>query len=110
MPRGRDRTDKDREVGVNEVVLEGEVGAEVNVVELPSGNTLAVVPLRVPRREGRRTSVPVTVWSPTPKVLCLREGAVVRIQGHLERRFWSAADGGRHSRLDVIADKLDVTS
>ncbi len=93
----------------NAVTLRGEVAAPVEVRSLPSGTALATVVVRVPD-EGRRTSIPVTVWDPPAELSAVVEGAPVEVKGRLRRRFWSGADGRRQSRVEVVADTVrDLT-
>jgi len=96
--------------GANSVHLEGQVSAEPEFRDLPSGTVLATVVVRVPARSGAMTSIPVTIWDPDREVRRLVEGDVVAVEAQLRRRFWAAPDGTRRSRLEVEGRSLSRVS
>lgn len=92
----------------NSVDLAGELAKDVDVRELPSGSRLALLTLRVPLTDERKTSVPVTVWDPTRSVATARAGRRAEVTGRVVRRFWRGADGAALSRVEVVADRVRI--
>ncbi len=101
--RHRSRRDS---VGRNIATLEGEISTPVEIRELPSGTHLATLFVRVPGPGTKRTSIPVTVWDPDESLGDFIEGQPVTVEGKVLRRFLAAPDGGRRSRVEVVADSV----
>jgi Single-strand binding protein family len=102
-------------VSINLAVLQGECSGPPEVRELESGTHIASVAIRVVGDDGRRTSVPVTVWEPRSWVEDLCEGDAVVVVGTVRRRFYRTTNGATGARVDVNATfvaragrKLDV--
>lgn len=107
---------------LNRVVLEGRVSRAPETRELPSGDVVVVLNVVVRRGHGSRVdSLPVSVGPPPgrggrrqpgqPTARTLRQAQRlrvddrVRVEGTLERRFWSTG-GQRRTRLAVAAEEL----
>jgi single-strand DNA-binding protein len=97
----------------NEVVLRGKVSAEPEERVLPSGDSVwvfrVVVPRTVPRGRTSVDTLDCAVWSGRAKrsVGGLRAGDQVAVHGALRRRFFKAG-GGTASRVEVEVSTLRV--
>jgi single-strand DNA-binding protein len=101
----------DEEEAVNEVRLVGRLGADPQLRELPSGDTVWTLRVLVdrppapPRRQRpgpRVDSLDCAVWSGRLKqqVKTWSAGDVVEVSGALRRRFFRAA-GAKASRVEI---------
>lgn len=94
---------------LNLVVLAGRAAIPVEIKVFASGSVyariLVTVRSEMPRR--RVDVVPVTIWDPADEVKAIRQGDRVWVCGSAQRRFWDAPDG-RRSRLEVVADQVQV--
>lgn len=107
------RPEDDMSVGINSVTLAGRLAADAEVKTFPSGaivrRLLVTVRVEEPRR--RVDVLPVTMWDSADgfdEVGDLRRGDRVRVTGSLQRRFFDSQDG-RRSRLEVIAESVEVS-
>ncbi|MFL6100413.1 MAG: single-stranded DNA-binding protein [Actinomycetales bacterium] len=100
---------KDTIVAANEVRLVGRVATGATTRELPSGDTVTVLRLVVPRspRAGRprgpsSDTLDCAVWSARlrQRAARLAPGTLVEVQGALRRRFWRTPTGPA-SRYEV---------
>lgn len=103
----------------NEVILWGRLPAAPEERVLPSGDSIAVLRIVIPRRPGTgrdradRTprqkvdTIDVVCWSARTRRTAQRlgEGDWVEVEGALRRRFFAGA-GGRQSRYEVEAAVL----
>lgn len=94
-------------VTVNVVVLAGRLSADPEFVEMPSGDTVAKLRLQVPETGKRVLPLPVAAWTSTTRRSCerLHKGDPVMVRGHLQRRFFRGAGGGR-SIMEVVAREV----
>ncbi|HEX2025740.1 MAG TPA: single-stranded DNA-binding protein [Actinomycetota bacterium] len=94
-------------VTVNVVVLAGRLSADPEFTELPSGDTVARLRLQVPEAGKRLLPLPVAAWDRPVRRGCerLARGDSVMIRGHLVRRFFKGAGGGR-SVMEVVASEV----
>jgi len=102
---------------VNQVLLTGRLSGEPEARELPSGDTVVLLRVVVPRVEtsGRRAEAPssrvdtidVACWARAVQRRALRlgDGDPVRVAGALRRRFWGTP-GGAASRYEVEATSV----
>jgi len=102
---------------VNQVLLTGRLSGEPEARELPSGDTVVLLRVVVPRVEtsGRRAEAPssrvdtidVACWARAVQRRALRlgDGDAVRVAGALRRRFWRTP-GGAASRYEVEATSV----
>jgi len=119
QPRSATREQSTRQPGVgeidgcNEVTLRGRVSVAPEEKVLPSGDSVWVFRLVVPRAAPRgRTTVDTldcAVWRGRPRrtVAGLAAGDVVAVTGALRRRFFKAGAGAA-SRVEVEVDSLRV--
>ncbi len=94
-------------VTVNVVVLAGILSADPEFAEMPSGDTVAKLRLQVPQAGKRVLPLPVAAWDRGPRKDCerLTKGDAVMVRGHLVRRFFKGAGGGR-TVMEVIASEV----
>jgi single-strand DNA-binding protein len=93
----------------NDVILVGRLSQPAEAQVLPSGDELTkfrVVVRRRPANGASRQTVDVldcVVWAKRParSVAAWRSGDVVEVKGHLRRRFFAPAAGGRVSRCEI---------
>ncbi len=100
---------------VNEVHLVGRVAAVAASRELPSGDTVTVLRLVVPRAPDARRSARMpaldtldcAIWTARLRARAakLAPGTVVEVEGALRRRFWRSP-GGPASRYEVEVRSL----
>jgi len=96
---------------VNLVVIAGRIAAPPELRESASGTRLlrylVTTKADAPRR--RVDVVPVVTWDPPDELVAAPgvAGMGVWISGSVQRRFWDA-DGGRKSRLEIIAHEIEV--
>jgi single-stranded DNA-binding protein len=88
---------------INLAVLWGECPAPPEVRQLPSGQRVANLSIRVRPDDGRADSVPVTVWEPPVWLEDVDEGEEVFVVGRVRRRFYRNPVSGTASRTDVEA-------
>lgn len=111
-------------IGVNKVILVGNVGKQPDVVTFPSEGGMAVKKASFPlattenRRNRDNEKVEVTEWH---NVVCWRgladvaeriltKGAQVYLEGKLQSRTWEDKDGNKRHVTEVVADNLLLLS
>lgn len=94
-------------VTVNVVVLAGRLSADPEILEMPSGDTVARLRLQVPEAGKRVLPLPVAAWDRSARRACdrLAKGDAVMVRGHLVRRFFRGQGGGR-SITEVVASEV----
>ena len=104
-------------LGVNEVIVGGRVSGVPEERQLPSGDTVVLLRLVVPRSGPRYRAgqggasvdtIDVACWAKPlqRRAVRLKPGDVVTVRGALRRRFWRSP-GGPASRYEVEAAGLD---
>ena len=111
-------------IGVNKVILVGNVGKNPDVVTFPNDGATPVKKASFPvaTTEARRRSdgdrVEITEWH---NVVCWRgladvaeriltKGAQVYIEGRLQSRTWEDKEGNKRHVTEVVADNLLLLS
>ncbi len=111
-------------IGVNKVILVGNVGRKPDVVTFPSEGPTPVKKASFPlaTTESRRTrdneKVEITEWH---NVVCwrgladvaeriLHKGDQVYIEGRLQSRSWEDREGNKRHVTEVVADSLILLS
>lgn len=111
-------------IGVNKVILIGNVGKNPDVVTFPSEGAMPVKKASFPlaTTESRRTrdneKVEITEWH---NVVCwrglaevaeriLHKGVQVYIEGRLQSRSWEDREGNKRHVTEVVADSLLLLS
>ena len=96
---------------LNEVTLQGRLATKPEVRQFDSGVRMVRLLITTRTEEPRRRVdvIPVSAWDITDEQIeAIAEtpvGAVMRITGAIQRRFWSDGSGGR-SNLEVIAEHV----
>ena len=111
-------------IGVNKVILVGNVGKTPDVVTFPSDGTTPVKKASFPlatteaRRNRDNERVEITEWH---NVVCWRgladvaeriltKGAQIYIEGRLQSRSWEDKEGNKRHVTEVVADNLLLLS
>ena len=111
-------------IGVNKVILVGNVGKNPDVVSFPSEGSMPVKKASFPlatteyRRNRDNERVEITEWH---NVVCwrgladiaeriLHKGAQLYIEGRLQSRTWEDKEGNRRHVTEVVADNLLLLS
>ncbi len=107
-------------IGVNKVILVGNVGKNPDVVTFPSDGATPVKKASFPlatteaRRNRDNERVEITEWH---NVVCWRgladvaeriltKGAQIYIEGRLQSRTWEDKEGNKRHITEVVADNL----
>ena len=111
-------------IGVNKVILVGNVGKLPDVVTFPSEGAMPVKKASFPlatteyRRNRDNERVEITEWH---NVVCWRgladvaeriltKGAQIYLEGRLQSRSWEDKDGNKRHVTEVVADNLLLLS
>ncbi len=111
-------------IGVNKVILVGNVGKNPDVVTFPSEGAIPVKKASFPlatteyRRNRDNERVEITEWH---NVVCWRgladvaeriltKGAQIFIEGRLQSRSWEDKEGNKRHVTEVVADNLLLLS
>ena len=111
-------------IGVNKVILVGNVGRNPDVVSFPSEGSVPVKKASFPlatteyRRNRDNEKVEITQWH---NVVCwrgladiaeriLHKGAQIYIEGRLQSRTWEDKEGNKRHVTEVVADNLLLLS
>ena len=111
-------------IGVNKVILVGNVGKNPDVVTFPSDGATPVKKASFPlatteaRRNRDNERVEITEWH---NVVCWRgladvaeriltKGAQIYIEGRLQSRTWEDKEGNKRHITEVVADNLLLLS
>jgi len=102
---------------INRVILTGNLTADPELSTLPSGTSVCKLRLAVNRRfkdsaSGEWTERPnyfdIKVWGAQGENCAnyLSKGRAVAIDGRLEWSEWESQDGGKRSKVEVVADTV----
>jgi single-strand DNA-binding protein len=102
---------------INRVILTGNLTADPELSTLPSGTSVCRLRLAVNRRykdqsTGEWTEKPnyfdIKVWGAQGENCAnyLSKGRPVAVDGRLEWSEWEAQDGGKRSKVEVVADTV----
>ena len=111
-------------IGVNKVILVGNVGKNPDVVTFPSEGSMPVKKASFPlatteyRRNRDNERVEITEWH---NVVCWRgladvaerilaKGAQIYVEGRLQSRSWEDKEGNKRHVTEVVADNLLLLS
>jgi single-strand DNA-binding protein len=103
----------------NKVILMGNLTRDPELKYLPSGTAMAKFGLAInrvynDRQSGERKEevcfVDVTAWSRQAEICneYLRKGSPVLLEGRLNYNTWETDDGQRRSKLDVVAERVQL--
>ncbi|MCY3540070.1 MAG: single-stranded DNA-binding protein [Acidimicrobiia bacterium] len=92
---------------LNEIRLRGTLSIAPEHRIFGSGASLArlLVTVRQSVPRNRTDVIPITLWEPDGAILKGERGTRVEVEGQIQRRFWTDAEG-RRSRIEVIADRV----
>lgn len=102
---------------LNLVALTGRVVRDVELRYTESGRAVAdlsVCSNQVWSKDGEKqedpTFVDITLWGRQAESLAeyLRKGTYVEIQGRLKLRRWETNEGVKRSKLEVVADRVNL--
>ena len=102
---------------INRVILTGNLTSDPELSTLPSGTSVCKLRLAVNRRykdsaSGEWTERPnyfdIKVWGAQGENCAnyLSKGRAVAIDGRLEWSEWESQDGGKRSKVEVVADTV----
>ena len=102
---------------INRVILTGNLTADPELSTLPSGTSVCRLRLAVNRRykdqsSGEWTEKPnyfdIKVWGAQGENCAqyLSKGRPVAVDGRLEWSEWESQDGGKRSKVEVVADTV----
>jgi single-strand DNA-binding protein len=102
---------------INRVILTGNLTADPELSTLPSGTSVCKLRLAVNRRykdqaSGEWTEKPnyfdIKVWGAQGENCAnyLSKGRPVAVDGRLEWSEWESQDGGKRSKVEVVADTV----
>lgn len=111
-------------IGVNKVILVGNVGKNPDVVSFPSEGSMPVKKASFPlattetRRTRENERVELTEWH---NVVCwrgladvaeriLQKGAQIYVEGRLQSRTWEDREGNKRHVTEVVAETLLLLS
>lgn len=111
-------------IGVNKVILVGNVGKNPDVVTFPSEGSMPVKKASFPlatteyRKSRDNERVEITEWH---NVVCWRgladvaerilvKGAQIYVEGRLQSRSWEDKEGNKRHVTEVVADNLLLLS
>jgi len=83
----------DPPIGVNEAIVCGQLVAEPEMREMPSGSSAASFSLTVRRVGEKTTSVPVTWFDPPARLASWSVGDMIVCRGPVVRRFYQTGGG-----------------
>jgi len=103
----------------NKVILMGNLTRDPELKYLPNGTAVASFGLAVnsvynDRQSGERKEdvcfVDITAWERTAEICneYLKKGRPVFLEGRLKFRSWETDDGQKRSKLDVVADRIQL--
>ncbi len=96
---------------LNLIVLCGRLATDPELRVFDSGTRLMryLVTVRADYPRRRVDVLPVVLWDPPEGLIegGPRKGQRVMVVGSAQRRFWEASDG-RHSRVEVVAEAVEV--
>lgn len=102
---------------MNNVNLIGRLGQEPELKYFDSGNVKASFSLAIDEgkdKEGQKqtTWLDVEAWGKTAEIVgnYVRKGDQVGVSGRLQRQTWEAQDGGKRSKVLVIANRVHLLS
>ena len=106
---------------INRVILTGNLTADPELSTLPSGTSVCKLRLAVNRRykdqsSGEWTEKPnyfdIKVWGAQGENCAqyLSKGRPVAVDGRLEWSEWESQDGGKRSKVEVVADTVQFSA
>ena len=95
---------------MNQVKLEGKLTHDATYRHTPAGDLIVSLDVRTPLGDGTEASVPVEwfvpITSPAPSLAPYHEGAPVRVEGYVRRRY-SAMTGNTLAVTEVVTEEVE---
>ena len=105
-------------MSINAVSVSGRLTRDPELRATQSGTQVLTVPVAVNERvrsasgqwEDRASYVDCVVFGRRAEALCdlLRKGDKVAVSGRLRQSSWEARDGSRRSKVEVVADEVEL--
>lgn len=102
---------------LNAVFIQGHITADPEIRTLPNGTTLMAFAIEHTRdflkkgEQAQETSyIDIKVWGRLAERVApsLARGTEAIVSGHLLQEQWTSADGRRHNRIVVVAERISV--
>ena len=97
----------------NKVILVGNLTADPELKQTPSGATTTTFRIAVNRKyskEGNTSTdfFSIVAWKSTAEFVCkyFKKGSAILVSGPLQTRTWKDKDGGNRYATEVIADEV----
>lgn len=105
-------------MSINAVAISGRLTRDPELRATQSGTQVLTVPVAVNERvrsasgqwEDRASFVDCVVFGRRAEALCdlLRKGDKVAVSGRLRQSSWESRDGSRRSKVEVVADEVEL--
>jgi single-strand DNA-binding protein len=106
-------------VGVNKVILIGNLGADPEVRYLNDGTTVANIRIATSETRVNKTSGEKTTTTEWHRIVAfgklaeicseyLKKGKQVYVEGRLRTRSWEDKDGNRKWRTEIVANRMQM--
>lgn len=105
-------------IGLNKVMIIGNVGREPELRFLPSGNPVANFSVASNRQwnssDGEKHNATewfnIVAWGSLAEICAkqLKKGQQVYIEGRLQTRKWDDKDGIKHSTVEIVANEMII--
>ncbi len=102
--------------GFNRIILLGNLTRDPELRHTPSGAPVTAFGMATNRRytpqngdaREEATFIDVVAWAKQAETAAeyLKKGRLVLVEGRLRQRNWEDAEGGKHSKYEVVADRV----
>lgn len=102
----------------NKVILVGNITADIELKETPSGAKVASFSIATNRywknkegmKESNATFHNIVAWNRTAEVVAefMKKGSKILVEGYLDNRSWEAEDGSKRYRTEVVAESIQL--
>lgn len=102
----------------NKVILVGNITADIELKETPSGAKVASFSIATNRywknkdglKEQSVTYHNIVAWNRTAEVVAefTNKGSKILVEGYLDNRSWEAEDGSKRYRTEVVAESIQL--
>lgn len=102
----------------NKVILVGNITADIELKETPSGAKVASFSIATNRywknkegmKESNATFHNIVAWNRTAEVVAefTKKGSKILVEGYLDNRSWEAEDGSKRYRTEVVAESIQL--
>lgn len=102
----------------NKVILVGNITADIELKETPSGAKVASFSIATNRywknkegmKESNATFHNIVAWNRTAEVVAefTKKGSKILVEGYLDNRSWEAEDGSKRYRTEIVAESIQL--